>query len=309
MPSEEGRECLGQTAWILHLEQVSRLGELEGLDVRQPREQEVASLAEDGVAVLAEDGERGLGDASRFLAPERPLHHRGQFLAEERVRVRHGLVEGTGERLLEHGAVVGPADAAHPRVDGARLVAHRVALERRLDDRSDHLAVQCGRRRRPRRLQQRERMHGVGSVERELERHARARGVADHVRAHYPEVAHERQAVRGLPGEADRTGQTTAPGIAGAVVTDQAVAVAESRLLEQRSEEIRTTPACISTTGSPVPRTSYSSSIPSIGARSIADDATPRSAFAIGRTAPSCALSPSVGQVVLHREQGGADAG
>jgi hypothetical protein len=76
-----------------------------------PGEQEVAPLAEDGVAVLAEHRERRMSDATRFLAAERPLHHRGQPLPEEGVRIGDGLVDRTGERPLERVAVVGPAYA------------------------------------------------------------------------------------------------------------------------------------------------------------------------------------------------------
>ena len=79
------------------MEQVRRGGKLEGLDVRQPGEQEVASLAEGGDAVFPGDDERRLGDAGRFVVAERPLCDRGQFLAEERVGVGYGLVERVWE--------------------------------------------------------------------------------------------------------------------------------------------------------------------------------------------------------------------
>ena len=51
---------------------------------------------------------------------------------------------------------------------------------------------------------QRQRLHGVGGIQRELERHARARRVPDDVRPLDADVAHERAAVRGLLGEAQR---------------------------------------------------------------------------------------------------------
>jgi hypothetical protein len=220
------------------VEQVRRGRKLEGLDVRQPGEQEVASLAEHRNAVFPGDDERRLGDASRFVVAERPLCHRGQFLAEERVGVGHGLVDRTGERLLERGAVVGSADAAHPGVDGSRLVACAVALERGLDDRVDHLHVDgaggCG----PRRVQQGQGVHGVGGVQCQLERHARAGGVADDVRALDPEAAHQRAAVLRLLGEAERIRQAVAAGIAAAVVAEHGVAAGKSALFDQRPEEV-----------------------------------------------------------------------
>ena len=80
---------------------------LEGLDVSEPPEQEVAALAEDRDAVLPEDEQRRLGDAFGLLGAERQ-HHRRQLMAEERVGVGDGLVDRSRERPVEHGAVVRP---------------------------------------------------------------------------------------------------------------------------------------------------------------------------------------------------------
>ena len=115
--------------------------------------------------------------------------------------------------------------------------------------------------------------------------------------------------MRGLPGEADRTGQTNAPCIARAVVTDQAVAVAESRLLEQRSEEIRTDAGVHQ-------HNRLAGTADLVFQLDPVDRCPPHCRRRYSRDPPSPSgerpilrLSPSVGQVVLHREQRGADAG
>jgi hypothetical protein len=90
------------------------------------------------------------------------------------------------------------------------------------------------------------------------------------VRALDPEAAHQRAAVLRLLREADRIGQAVAARVAAAVVAEHAVAAGESALSISGPKKSAQTPAWMSTTSSPVPRISYSSSIPSIGARSIA---------------------------------------
>ncbi len=66
-------------ARILHVQQVSRVGEKESLDLRQPGEQKFLSLAEDRRdlrTLSSQDGEDRLCDADRLLPRKRPLSHR-----------------------------------------------------------------------------------------------------------------------------------------------------------------------------------------------------------------------------------------
>jgi hypothetical protein len=63
--------------------------------------------------------------------------------------------------------------------------------------------------------------------------------VADEVRPLDPEVAHERAAVGGLIGDADRPGRAAAARVADAVVAEQAVAFGQGRFLHQALEPVR----------------------------------------------------------------------
>ena len=98
MTGEEGRQPLGHAAGILHLQQVPGIGKDEGLGVGEPREQQFLSLSPDAIQFLTprpDDGKDWLDDATRVVPGERPLLEGGQFLAEERVRIGHVLVEGS----------------------------------------------------------------------------------------------------------------------------------------------------------------------------------------------------------------------
>ena len=108
-----------------------------------------------------------------------------------------------------------------------------------------------------------------GASSGQLERHARTGRVAGDVRPLDADLAHERVAVRGLPGEAhgafhaaagsrSRRGGSGGADIPGAPARPRAA---------RRSRRRR--PAWISTTGSPAPRNSYESSTPSTCVRSI----------------------------------------
>ena len=64
-------------------------------------------IGDTSVLLLADHGERRLRDAARILAREPPLLDGGQFLAEERVGIRHAAIEGAGQRPIERRAVRG----------------------------------------------------------------------------------------------------------------------------------------------------------------------------------------------------------
>jgi hypothetical protein len=152
---------------------------------------------------------------------------RGQLLAEEGVCVGHGLAERGRQRSLERRAVVRPADAAQPGVDGPGHVACVVTLERGLDHGPDHLQLDGARCRRPRRVKQGKGLDRVRGVQCQLQRHAGARGMADDVRALDPELAHQLQTLRGLRRNADCTRHSVAPPVSDAVVAQQGMAVGQ----------------------------------------------------------------------------------
>src|SRR5262245_11482471 len=80
MTSEECRQASRHRAWILHVQQVRRVGEDESLDIRQPGEQKFLSLTEewrDLSTLSSQDGEDWVFDADRILPRKRPLSHRG----------------------------------------------------------------------------------------------------------------------------------------------------------------------------------------------------------------------------------------
>ena len=130
--SKERGEGLGHPESVLQVKQVGRAGKLEGLDVREPGEKQLASLVERRSAVLAEDGQHGLREAARILPRERPLLQGRQLLAEERVRVGDGLLEDAREPKVERAAVVRPEHAAEERVDCTLLVACAIPSSRRV---------------------------------------------------------------------------------------------------------------------------------------------------------------------------------
>src|SRR5215207_8417670 len=148
-------------------------------------------------------------------------------MAEEGIRVSHGLLEGTRDCLLQHGTVVWPADRLHPGIDGPGLVARAVTLESGLGDGSDELSFRLAQLRRTRRFQQGEGLHHVRVIQSQLESDHGAAGVTDEVRSLDPKVVHKRPTVPGLLLDAESTRQTTAPRIADAMVVDYAVTVGE----------------------------------------------------------------------------------
>ena len=124
------------------MEQVRRAGQIEGLDVRKPREQKLPSLRERRSGELPEDRESGLRDPSRILPRERPLLQRRKLLAEERVSVFDGLLEGTGERLIQRAAVVRSEDALEEGVERTGFVAAAISPNRRLNEIADEVRLQ-----------------------------------------------------------------------------------------------------------------------------------------------------------------------
>ena len=106
MPGQEGRQPLRHAARVLQVQQVSRLGQIEGLGLGEPREQQLVTLAKAGVAVSPENGQHRLANAARLVGPKRPLPQRWKLLTEERVGVRTGLFDRVGHCLLEDGSTV-----------------------------------------------------------------------------------------------------------------------------------------------------------------------------------------------------------
>src|SRR5262245_54372722 len=138
---EEVRQALGHAARVLCVEQVRRVWQVERLDVRQPGEQQVASLREGRCGALPEDGEYGVCDATRVLLRERPPLDRWQLLGEEGVRGRHRILERAREPALQCRPVTRPEDPTAPRVDGTGFVAGAITLNRRLDEGANELSL------------------------------------------------------------------------------------------------------------------------------------------------------------------------
>ena len=109
----------------------------------------------------------------------------------------------------------------------------------------------------------------VRRIEGELERDHGARGVAHDVRALDAELAHEQRAVGRVVGHAERPFDAVAAREPGSVVAQQAIVIGEGGASMSGSPQAAHTPQWIRTTGSPDPRSSYSSSRPSTAARSI----------------------------------------
>src|SRR5262245_34487524 len=109
MAGKKGGQRLSRPAAVLQVQQMPGLREHEGLDVRQPVEQQRLPLMKANVAVLSSDCEYRLSDAARLFGPERPLAQGRQLVREERVGVSDGPVDGTWQRLLEKRACAGPA--------------------------------------------------------------------------------------------------------------------------------------------------------------------------------------------------------
>jgi hypothetical protein len=69
VPGKERGERLSHSSWILHVEEVRRARQFEGLDVRKPGQQELPPLWEGGSAVFPDHDEHGLSDASGVTVP------------------------------------------------------------------------------------------------------------------------------------------------------------------------------------------------------------------------------------------------
>ena len=65
MAGEELGEPRGHGPWLLQVQQVRRTRELERLDVREPRAQQLHPLRKGRHGALAANGEHRLGDARR----------------------------------------------------------------------------------------------------------------------------------------------------------------------------------------------------------------------------------------------------
>ncbi len=163
----------------------------------------------------------------------------GQLLGEERVGVGDGLVEGTRKPPLERATVCGPEDAAKERVDGSLLVSRVVALDRGVDELAAEgglkLRVRCGSRG----VHGDHRVDGIRGIEGQLECDRDARGVADDVGLLDPELAHEQHTVARMVGHRHRPLGRAAASEPCAVVADEAVAVSEGGLLQERLRPCR----------------------------------------------------------------------
>ena len=150
------------------------------------------------------DGERWLLDAAGVVFSERPLVEGGYFLGEERVGVGDCLCEGAGQSVVERGTVAGPEDGAEENVDRSGLVARAVAVDSSRGDVRAELPLGVGGRGGPGGLHRGEGVHGIGGVQRELECHRDAGGVANDVGPGDAELAHQLVAVGGVRGHGGR---------------------------------------------------------------------------------------------------------
>ena len=173
-----------------------------------------------------------------MVSPERPFGQGGQFDAEHGVGVLDRLCHRTGKSLFEQGSAGGPVQAAaDAEEDGPRclVVAACVCLERGPGLLEDGFAA--GHREQPR-LQQGQRVHGVGVVECELGGGVRAGGVAGDVGARQAEVVKECRGVGGVVGDGHWRRGGAAAGPTPLVVADQLVAVSQCRFGQQRQESV-----------------------------------------------------------------------
>ena len=240
-------------------------------------------------AAAADDGEHRVGHGASVVGAERP-----------RLNGRHSCSKNVGASVTACAKALGACARATPgsrrrrrraSTCGPRRAGRRpVALDRGGGDR---LAPRRpARHRHQGRLHQRERRDRFRRVERDLEGHVGARRVADEVRALDAEMVEQAAAMARVVGDADVAPEVAAAGVAGAVVADRRwPASAGSRM--NGSNHAAHRPAWIRTTGSPVPQSAYSSSMPSIVARFIVSSQSPhRRAGAACAERPSQPLSP-----------------
>jgi len=172
------------------------------LGVRERGAEELGGLHPHGLCFAADHGQHGPVESGCLLGAERPLGQRGQLDAEERVGVPDRLRHRAGNPLLEQGR--GPrrleaAHGVHEDRQGTGVVAARVRLERRLDLLEE--GFETGHRDQ-RRLQQHERMHVLGMVERHLRGDRRAARVARDVDGAQTEMVEYGRGVGGVVRDA-----------------------------------------------------------------------------------------------------------
>lgn len=85
-----------------------------------------------------EEGSQGFCHAAGIVHVQQ-VRCLGQFVAEERIGVGHGLLEGIRQSAVQRGTVVRSADSPHPGIDGPGLVARAVTPESNPDDAADEL--------------------------------------------------------------------------------------------------------------------------------------------------------------------------
>lgn len=203
----------------------------ERLDSRQPFEQQLVTLLEARVAQLTDDGERRLLYTSRLGRSEAPLPQLGQLVVEERIGVCQCLIEGTGNRAFQNGAVPWTARPSEERFDRSGGLAGAVELDGLRDlGRAWH--------RQERRLEERDGVYDVGNVQCDLKSDAAAGGVADDVCSIDAEMAHESAEGGRLPCERERTCSWARVRVPGAVIEKQPMAIGECGRVHQRSEPI-----------------------------------------------------------------------
>ncbi len=184
------------------------------------------------VAVLADHREDRLGNAACLVWPEGPLPQGRQFMTEECIRVSQCLINRTGNRVLQHGPILGTTGPEEERLDGRGAVTGPVKLERSRNLRRAGHGEQ-------RRLEEREGVDVVRHIQRDLKGDAGTCGVANHMRSLDAEVSHQRAEDRCFPREGERARQWTTACVPHPMVAKQPKAVDEGRLLQERTEPIR----------------------------------------------------------------------
>jgi hypothetical protein len=163
-------------------------------------------------------------DGGRVLAWERPLRRRGQLDPEEGVGVRDRLRNRARNAFLEQGAARGPVEAGHgghERGQRTRVIAASVRREDRSCLLEEGLAI---RKREQQQLQEDQRVHGLGLVERELDGDRRAARVARDVSPRHAEMPEQRRGIGRVVADAHRRRRVGTAGPTPLVVADQLAA-------------------------------------------------------------------------------------
>ncbi len=127
------------------------------------------------------------------------------------------------------------ADRAHEHRECAGVVSACIRLERRPGLFEEGFATGHGEQRE---LQQDQRVHALGIVERQLGGDRRAAGVTCNVGAPQAEAVEERRGVGSVVGDAHRGRGVRAAGPAPLVVPDELVVVGQCRFLDERQEAV-----------------------------------------------------------------------